>query len=547
MTESIYKYWFENIDSNVYKRWIPINNSDKKESIDNVSKFRSYLYEKLEYLTTSTHEDLVKHYKSLINNSLESFREFLVDFIVIDQFLRTLIPSNLDLLNKKEGVTVCLGNIIIDINEKILDNLLANKMKIHGYEMIFILMPLKHNLVYKSINRDTIMDICCKFNEIYYKCEYYAKFYGDLCKKYYTLRDVIPKLDNTNYKKTDMLNYKIFEYLDETFFEKDLTKHILCSLDMIILEYIKDHLHIDSNICVSLSGGIDSMVMMYSLFKLKHMGFISNTISCIHIEYGNRDESSKEREFIKIYTEQLFIDMYTYNIKYLKRCMSNRALYESITRDIRYDCYRNIANEKGVILLGHIKDDVIENIITNFSTNKHISNLKKFSDLENIEGVMIGRPLLNTLKDAIYKYSKQHKIPYLLNTTPDWSNRGKFRNKFVHAFENQYGSQGLDLVIRSAEDINSMSNLVNSMIIKPLLDKLMETNNILLNEELINNRYIIYTLFEKYFHSKGLSKASKKSINNIVDNIPCNRLFKLKKTHDVYVDNYNITINQVVI
>ena len=547
MTEIIYKYWFDNIDSNVYKRWIPINNSDKKDSVDNVSKFSSYLYEKLEYLTTSTHEDLVKHYKSLIDNSLESFREFLVDFIVIDQFLRTLIPNNVDLISKKECVTICLGNIIINIYDKILENLLANKMEIHGYEMIFILMPLKHNLIYKSINSDIIMDICCKFNEIYYKCEYYAKFYGDLCKKYYTLRDVVPKLDNNNYQKTEMLNYKIFEYLDETFFEKHSSKYILCSLDMIMLEYINENLHIDSNICVSLSGGIDSMVMMYSLFKLKYMGLINNTISCIHIEYGNRDESSKEREFIKIYVEHIFVDMYTHNIKYLKRCMFNRALYESITRDIRYGCYRNIAGKKGVIFLGHIKDDMIENIITNFSTNKHISNLKKFKHLENIEGVMIGRPLLNTLKDEVYKYSKQHKIPYLLNTTPDWSNRGKFRNKFVHAFENQYGSQGLDLVIRSAEDINSMSNLVNSMIITPLLDKLLETNNILLNDELVNNRYIIYTLFEKYFHSKGLSKASKKSINNIVDNIPCNRLFKLKKTHDVYVDNYNITINQVVI
>ena len=79
------------------------------------------------------------------------------------------------------------------------------------------------------------------------------------------------------------------------------------------------------------------------------------------------------------------------------------------------------------------------------------------------------------------------------------------------------------------------------------LSKKTEESSANLNEELINNRYIIYTLFEKYFHSKGLSKASKKSINNIVDNIPCNRLFKLKKTHDVYVDNYNITINQVVI
>ena len=38
MTESIYKYWFENIDSNVYKRWIPINNSDNViSSVDQIN------------------------------------------------------------------------------------------------------------------------------------------------------------------------------------------------------------------------------------------------------------------------------------------------------------------------------------------------------------------------------------------------------------------------------------------------------------------------------------------------------------------------------
>ena len=187
---------------------------------------------------------------------------------------------------------------------------------------------------------------------------------------------------------------------------------------------------------------------------------------------------------------------------------------------------------------------MIENIITNFSTNKHISNLKKFEYLENIEGVSIGRPLLDILKDDIFNYSKKYKIPYLLNTTPEWSNRGKFRNNFVHAFEEQYGKQGFDMIIRSAVDINSMSNVVNSMIVKPLLDKLIETDSMLLTDELINNRYIVYTIFEKYFHSKGISKASKKSINNILDNVPCKRLFKIKKHYNVCMYDYSLIINQ---
>jgi len=226
--------------------------------------------------------------------------------------------------------------------------------------------------------------------------------------------------------------------------------------------------------------------------------------------------------------------------------MFSRQLYESITRGIRFGCYRNIIGEKGVILLGHIKDDVIENVITNFSTNKHISNLKKFKFLENIEDVMIGRPFLDIFKEDILSYARKYRIPYLLNTTPDWSNRGKFRNKFIHAFKDQYGLQGIDLIMRSANDINSLSNIVIKMVIKPLLEKFINTNNIILNDDLISNRYIVYTIFEKYFHSKGISTASIKSINNILDNMPCSRRFKIKKNYDLYVNDYNITISQQV-
>ena len=84
------------------------------------------------------------------------------------------------------------------------------------------------------------------------------------------------------------------------------------------------------------------------------------------------------------------------------------------------------------------------------------------------------------------------------------------------------------------------------MVIKPLLEKFINTNNIILNDDLISNRYIVYTIFEKYFHSKGISTASIKSINNILDNMPCIRRFKIKKNYDLYVNDYNITISQQV-
>jgi len=49
-----------------------------------------------------------------------------------------------------------------------------------------------------------------------------------------------------------------------------------------------------------------------------------------------------------------------------------------------------------------------------------------------IEGVNIIRPFLNIDKNKILNIAHNYCIPYLKNTTPTWSNRGKFRNKFYN-------------------------------------------------------------------------------------------------------------------
>ena len=83
---------------------------------------------------------------------------------------------------------------------------------------------------------------------------------------------------------------------------------------------------------------------------------------------------------------------------------------------------------------------------------------------------------------------------------------------------------------------------LDSMVINPLSDKLKNSNSIEIDPSLLSNRYIIYRIFEIYFHSKGISKASQKSINNILDSLPCKKQFKIKKGFSVISDNYKLNI-----
>ena len=83
-------------------------------------------------------------------------------------------------------------------------------------------------------------------------------------------------------------------------------------------------------------------------------------------------------------------------------------------------------------------------------------------------GVTIARPFLTAEKTDIYKASDNLAIPYLKNTTPSWSNRGKFREHFHKATVAQFGESIDSKVIEFAEAIHNQNRLLNMLLYDPI-------------------------------------------------------------------------------
>ncbi len=196
-------------------------------------------------------------------------------------------------------------------------------------------------------------------------------------------------------------------------------------------------------LCVSISGGVDSMVLTYVFAMLRNV--FNYDLEVLHINYKNRKESDAEEAFVRWYCDKMNVPITVRRITEIQRRSLgfNRTFYEDLTRKIRFDLYF-LTNAK--IVLGHTHDDVLENIWTNFAKSQHIFNLPKMTSvatesmkvLNGSVDVELWRPLLHTKKDVIINFAKEFGIAYLLNTTPEWSNRGKFRNKFLPAIHEQY-------------------------------------------------------------------------------------------------------------
>ncbi|ADO67094.1 putative 3'-5' exonuclease/tRNA(Ile) lysidine synthetase [Cafeteria roenbergensis virus] len=214
---------------------------------------------------------------------------------------------------------------------------------------------------------------------------------------------------------------------------------------------------------VSLSGGVDSMVLLALLLNI----IPANRIITASINYNQRDESHDEMEFLHKYVSLYRIKKYSTTINIGRRRTGDikRKFYEETSQQIRYDLYNKIINENRldpqntIILLGHHKNDLIENIFNNFMSGRKLTDLEVMKELSSKHGLIYGRPLLDFQKSAIYNLAYKHNIPFFKDTTPKWSKRGLMRNKLFPLLFEIYPN-----FMNSLKNQGENSNELNKMV-----------------------------------------------------------------------------------
>lgn len=508
----VYNYWFENNTDNLLRHWIPITPSKAIQKISDIElRFGHIYYKCLFVMLNIQKQDYTDIYKY-------SYRQQISLIILLDQFTRSLGKKypNLHRIRK-----LC-SQLCIPIVNNIVDN--ADISEFKPNELLFLFMIYKHiDINQFPIIHNKITEYCeyHKITLISPEMKHLQRFYIDFYTKYidsnFPNKEEMNISMNSEYKITNNDDYKgicdIDGFLPSNYenLEYDLLRMRLChtNLDMDVQNVLSGK--VTGDICVSLSGGVDSMVLSYILKGLERD--LNIRVSAFHISYNNREESQYEKCLIWNFCNKLEIPLFNYNIEYIKRGNINRDDYEKITREIRFRCYRTLGCP---IVLGHIREDKIENIITNFSTNQHMFDLAKIHLFNKIDGVTIVRPFINNDKTEIVEYSHLNNIPYLNNTTPLWSNRGKFRNDFIPAFIKQYGDASSVNLERFADTLHNYGEIIEDMIISPNVEKLSNGEFITITDKLRKNIHLIKEIFKRYCHDRDFNSPSEKSIKNLL-------------------------------
>ena len=182
--------------------------------------------------------------------------------------------------------------------------------------------------------------------------------------------------------------------------------------------------NIPNDVTISLSGGVDSMVCLEICKKL------NKNITAVHINYNNRETSYQESFFVQDWCTSSGIIVNIRDITEMQRNSKDREIYEEFTRVARFNEYRKVNLP---VILGHNRDDAFENVLTNINKHKIIDNIVGMKARDVIDDVEILRPMLEIPKAMIIAYARKNNIPFLYDSTPKWSQRGKIRDNIIPA------------------------------------------------------------------------------------------------------------------
>tara|TARA_B100000073_G_scaffold30966_1_gene23570 strand:+ start:204 stop:1358 length:1155 start_codon:yes stop_codon:yes gene_type:complete len=271
---------------------------------------------------------------------------------------------------------------------------------------------------------------------------------------------------------------------------------------------------------ISLSGGVDSMTLLYVIKQWKEQNKIDDCdLIALHINFNNRKCSYLEEMYLKNWCKSIDVKLYVHEIKDYKRSDINREEYEEKTRSIRFDLYKKLMTGYcGGVILGHIKEDIEENFLRNVFMHVLPFNIKGMEILSKINNVNIIRPFININKSDIIKFASDCYIPYFEDTTPDWSIRGRFRRKLKPVMQEMFGNNICNGIVDFGDTLHDLGQWFYNNYVKSY-------NNIIIVED---NRIVFpyesgvpdifwKMVIEDTLHKQNKSKPSHKVMKQIID------------------------------
>ena len=335
---------------------------------------------------------------------------------------------------------------------------------------------------------------------------------------YILIKNLIPSEINTKYQYIleKPSNFKF----DPTYL--NLVTYNANPLIQCLDNYCKLNSIYSNGAIVSLSGGVDSMVILAILIHLQTI--YKFPIYTASIDYGLRIESNDETNFLMEYTKMFGIKCYIvkiHGVSRKKEDSKSRSEFEEESRNLRFNTYKKIIEENNLnsdcgVFVGHHQDDIIENIFTNSMRGGNLLDLEVMKSDNKINGVNIYRPFLNFRKNIIYDFAHKFNVPYFLDTTPKWSRRGKMRMEIFPLLDSVFGINWRNKLKLIGDQSNEWDTYLSKYVIEPWLKEVKFGSCGFIIPIKSQPKIIYSNIILKSLHKLGYNMIRKTSIDKIM-------------------------------
>ena len=246
----------------------------------------------------------------------------------------------------------------------------------------------------------------------------------------------------------------------------------------------------ESKLLVCVSGGVDSMVLINLLNRLKY------NVSIAHCNFNLRDdESDIDEDFVKNYA-------ITNSIPFFSKSFITRIPKHSMqmaARNLRYKWFYSVlkVEELDYIITAHHLDDSLETFILNLSRASGIEGLAGIKQLNDI----IVRPLLIFSKNEILNYAKTNNIKWREDSTNKKNDyqRNQIRNEIIPLLKKLHPNF-LDQSKKTMTFLNESNLIIDNyiQIVKNENFNLKDDEIVISKDFIKNNSNLIFHLFKEY-------------------------------------------------
>ncbi len=186
-------------------------------------------------------------------------------------------------------------------------------------------------------------------------------------------------------------------------------------------------IHKGDRVTVALSGGADSMSLLYALNSLKDELGIS--LFAAHLNHMIRgDEALRDEEFVKSECKKLGVELFCERVCVPDIAKNNGQSLELAAREARYSFLKSVS-KGGLVATAHTASDNLETMLFNLVRGTAISGLCGIPPKRDI----YIRPLILATRENVEAYCKQNNISFVTDSTnlSDDYTRNKLRHKVI--------------------------------------------------------------------------------------------------------------------